>query len=152
MSGRSLLLAGLLLLPAVPATGQAAKAEQEVRAAVTRYRDAIRRRDLAALERIWANDYAFTNARGQVLSKAQRLANLRSGATALRSVKADERELEVRLYGTVAVVTSRVSIAGQYSGEEERGDYRSLHVWVKRGGRWQLVANQLTKIAPSRRG
>ena len=50
---------------------------------IERYKTALTKKDTAALERIWADDYTFINASGVVLTKAERLANLKSGATNL---------------------------------------------------------------------
>jgi ketosteroid isomerase-like protein len=143
------LLALFVVVVAVtsPAFGQGTTAEQEVTVMLQKHRTALVQRDTLVLKEIWADEYTFTNASGQILSKAQRIANLRSGATALRSIKAPEQEVKVRVYGDAAVVTSRARIEGRYSGQEGTGEFRSLHVWVKRGGRWQLVANQITKVA-----
>jgi ketosteroid isomerase-like protein len=87
------------------------------------------------------------NASGDVLTKAQRLANVKSGATTLDSIK-EEEEIIVRVYQNSAVATSRVTIKGQYGGQSTSGQYRSTHVWVKGSTGWQLVSNQLTTLAP----
>src|SRR6266704_6212366 len=128
------------------AQGADAVAEQEVRQAIKKYRAALLQRDAATLEQIWTDDYTFTNGAGETHSKAQRLANLKSGATSLGSISEDE-DIKVRVYGKVAVATSRVTIKGQYNGKEASGQYRSIHVWVKGAAGWQLVANQLTRVA-----
>ena len=99
------------------------------------------------LEKIWADDYVFVNASGDVLTKAQRLANAKSGATTLDSIK-EEESITVRVYQNSAVATSRVTIKGQYSGQPTSGQYRSTHVWVKAPAGWQLVSNQLTALPP----
>ena len=57
------------------------KSQQEVREAIEKYRAALLRRDIPALEQIWTDDYFFVNAAGEMLTKGQRLANLKSGAT-----------------------------------------------------------------------
>ena len=128
------------------AQGADAAAEQEVRQAIKKYRAALLQHDAATLEQIWADDYTFTNGAGETVSKAERLANLKSGATSLGSISEDE-DIKVRVYGKVAVATSRVTIKGQYSGKQASGQYRSIHVWVKGAAGWQLVANQLTPVA-----
>jgi ketosteroid isomerase-like protein len=128
------------------AQGADAVAEQEVRQTIEKYRTALLQRDAATLEQIWADDYTFTNGAGVTFSKAQRLANLKSGATSLGSISEDE-DIKVRVYGKVAVATSRVTIKGQYSGKQASGQYRSIHIWVKGAAGWQLVANQLTRVA-----
>jgi ketosteroid isomerase-like protein len=126
--------------PSSPAT------EREVLQAVDKYRSAILKRDTAALEQIWADDYTFVNGAGEMLSKAQRLQNIKSGATSLDSVTQGD-DVKVRIYRDTAVVTTRVRIKGQYSGKEAGGQYRSMLVWLKGPSGWQLIANQLTPLA-----
>ena len=122
-------------------------AEQEVLQAIEKYRSAILNRDTAALEQIWADHYTFVNGAGEVLSKPQRLQNIKTGATSLESVT-QGADVKVRTYRDTAVVTSRVTIKGQYSGKEASGQYRSMLVWLKGPSGWQLIANQLTPLAP----
>jgi ketosteroid isomerase-like protein len=126
---------------------QNSKSEQEVRQAIEKYRTALLHRDIPALERIWADDYVFVNASGEILTKAQRLENAKSGSTTLDSIN-EEETITVRVYQNSAVATSRVTIKGQYSGQPTNGQYRSTHVWVKGPAGWQLVSNQLTTLAP----
>jgi ketosteroid isomerase-like protein len=121
--------------------------EQEVRQMIEKYRTALLQRDMPALEKIWADDYVFVNATGDVLTKAQRLENIKSGATALESIK-EEGDVAVRVYENSAVVTSRVTIKGQYSGQAVSGQYRSTVVCVKGSAGWQVVSNQLTALTP----
>src|SRR5438067_11823350 len=120
--------------------------EQEVRQAIEKYRTALLRRDVPSLDQIWTDDYFFVNASGEMLTKAQRLANLKSGATTLESIN-EEEDLKVRIHQNTAVATSRVTIKGQYSGQPTSGQYRSIHIWVKGLTGWQLVANQLPALA-----
>jgi ketosteroid isomerase-like protein len=127
------------------ATGAAA----EVRAAIRRYDDALRRADVAAVEQFWAPEYTFVNPRGELVTRAARLANLRAGRTAFDSLAPAPQEEQVRTYGDkdiVAVHTTLLTLGGRYGGQSEQGRYRALAVWVRRGGRWQQVASQLTPI------
>src|SRR6059058_2745964 len=101
--------------------------EQEVRQMIEKYRTAILERDIPALE------------------KTERLANIKSGATTLDSIK-NEENVAVRVYQNSAVATSRVTLKGQYSGQPISGEYRSILVWVKGSGGWRLVSNQLTAL------
>jgi len=132
---------------AAQADSENSKSEQEVRQAIEKYRTALLQRDTSALEKIWADDYIFVNASGEVLTKAQRLANAKSGATTLDSIN-EEENINVRVYQNSAVATSRVTIKGQYAGQPTSGQYRSTHVWVKGTAGWQLVSNQLTALPP----
>jgi ketosteroid isomerase-like protein len=122
-------------------------AAQEVKEMIAKYREALVQRDLTALEHIWADDYLFTNANGALLTKAQRLADLESGASGFESINTNEDEVNLRVYGDVVVVNTLITLKGRYGGQETIGEFRSIHVWVRRGGRWQLVANQITRIA-----
>ena len=151
---KPLLLAGLISLVALPlaltqtpSSADNKTAEQEVRAAIEQYRTALMKRDTAALERIWADDYTFINASGTVLTKAERLANAKSGATNLGTIESDPN-MKIRVYGgDVAIAISRVTIKGQYSGKATSGQFQSSIVFAKTPSGWQLVCNQITPIA-----
>jgi ketosteroid isomerase-like protein len=122
---------------------------EEVRASIRRYDDALRRSDTAAVAQFWAPDYTFINPRGELLTRADRLANLRTGRTAFDSLAPVLAEERIRTYGKkdgVAVHTTLLSIGGRYSGRTERGQYRATAIWVRRHGRWQQVASQLTPV------
>ena len=97
-------------------------AEQEVLQAIEKYRSAILNRDTAALEQIWADHYTFVNGAGEVLSKPQRLQNIKSGATSLDSVT-QGADVKVRTYRDTAVVTSRVTIKGPI---QQQGSKRAV--------------------------
>ena len=142
------------LLVAQPArvSGQApasapAAVVAEVREAVRRYDDALRRADVAAVGRFFADEYTFVNAQGQRLSRADRLANLRTGRTAVDSVTHAPQEEQFRSYGDVVLYTTLLTLGGRYSGQAQRGQYRAVVVWVRRDGRWQQVSSQLTRVA-----
>ena len=134
--------------PAQEATPDAAQAEAEVREAVRRYDAALRRADVAAVEPFWAPEYTFVNPRGERLTRDARLANLRAGRTAFDSLTHASREEQIRTYGNgdVAVHTALLTLSARYSGQAQRGQYRAVVVWVRRDGRWQQVASQLTEV------
>ena len=112
---------------------------------VEQHCDGQRKKDVAALERLWADEFVFVNPRGQVLSKADRLENIRSGKTAFKSLTCDQ--MVTKSWGKDwAVTTMRALIEGQYSGEEGSGNYRCTFFWAKPHGRWQLVGLQMTRI------
>jgi hypothetical protein len=59
------------------------------------------------------------------------------------------REERIRTHGKrdgVAVHTTLLSIGGRYSGRTERDQYRATAISVRRHGRWQQVASQLTPV------
>ena len=151
---KHLLLLSLVSLAATPfgfaqtATAADTKTvEQEVRQMIEQYRTALTKKDTAALERIWADDYTFINASGTVVTKAERLANLKSGATSLDTIVTDP-DMKIRVYGgDVAVAINRVTLKGQYSGKATSGQFQAGIVWAKTPAGWQLICNQITPIA-----
>src|SRR5437016_13377999 len=74
--------------PASQAASKTATPADEVKLMEKRYTDALMKKDLAALEKIWSHDYTFTNGQGRLLSRAERLENVRTGAT---ETQADDR-------------------------------------------------------------
>jgi len=127
--------------PAAAAPGIPPALAERIRA----YTDAVVKRDVAALEDLWADDYAFVNPHGNLVTKKQRLENVKSGKTALE-VTARQNE-RVQTYGDTVVTAGRITLKGRYGGKATAGEYRSLMVWVNQQGRWRLAANQLTPIA-----
>jgi ketosteroid isomerase-like protein len=56
----------------------------------------------------------------------------------------DDRQL--RVCGDAAVVTCRTTIKETWKGKDTSGQYRNTDIWVKRAGRWQLLASHTSKI------
>ncbi|HSY47984.1 MAG TPA: nuclear transport factor 2 family protein [Thermoanaerobaculia bacterium] len=131
----------VLTLPLFAAT----KAEDDLNASLTAYRQALVKRDLPALEKTWTDDYTFIDAHGRVLTKADRLADLRSSATSLDKIR-NEDTPRIRVHGDIGIISSVVTITGRYSGKEVSGQFRSTHIWILSGGHWHLMMNQLTPI------
>jgi hypothetical protein len=44
-------------------------------------------------------------------------------------------------------MTHHSTTKGRYKGEDVSGQTQMIHVFVKRNGRWQVVANQATRLA-----
>lgn len=135
-------VAALLMLLSVPAF---ASAEDDLRAALANYRQALVKKDLAALQNIWTDDYTFIDAHGRVRTKADRLADLKSNATTLDRIQHEEPP-RVRVHGEIGIISSDVTLVGRYGHKQVSGVFRSTHIWVLAGGRWQLLMNQLTAV------
>ncbi len=119
--------------------------EQAVRQLLNEISAALSRNDSAALDRIYADSYTLTNENGVVLTKAPRLAAIKSGDLKYESFV---RETEsVRVYGDTAVTVGRVTLKGQSRGQAVSGQFRNTVILVRKGGRWQVVAAQSTRIA-----
>ncbi len=121
------------------------KVEQELIKLEQDRAQAVIRGDTAFLEQNTADDYTFITPRGTLMTKAQLLANLKSGEIKLQSQNLDD--LQVRVYGETAVLTGRSTQKGQFLGQDSSGQYRFTRVYVKQNGRWQSAAFQSTRIA-----
>lgn len=132
-----------------PASSKIASADAAAERAIEKedrqYAEALRNRDIETLDRVWASDYTFVNPRGELLTKAQRIANIKSGASEFQTMSPQKERLNV--HGALAVEVGRVIVQGEYSGRESSGEYRYTTTWTKVGGRWQILANQITLIA-----
>jgi ketosteroid isomerase-like protein len=105
---------------------------------------AILKRDVAALEPVFADAFVFTGPDGMMQTKAQFLADIKSGDLALES--SELSDMKVRVHGTAAVVTYSTTDKGKYKGKDIGGRYRWTDTFVRRGEKWQLVAGQGTPI------
>jgi ketosteroid isomerase-like protein len=133
--------------PAQDSTSASPAVVAQVHDAVRRYDDALRRADVAAVGQFFAPEYVFVNARGERLTRADRLANLRTGRTAIDSLAHAPQEEQIRAYGNLVLYTTLLTLGGKYSGQAHQGRYRAMVVWVRRDGRWQQVASQMTAVA-----
>lgn len=104
-------------------------------------------RDEMALNRFYADDYVFTNEDGVISNKAREIENITTGMFRLTSFAFSD--VTVRFYGNVAVVTGQNTIKGTWEdiNKDISGPYRFTDVFVKRGGRWQCVASQSSRIS-----
>ena len=94
--------------------------------------------DKKAAGALVADDYVGTTQRGELENKQQYLAGVVPNAD---MVKSDE--YKVTIYGDMAVMTHRGTVQGVRNIQ-----FRSTHIWMKRGGKWQIVAHHGSRIAP----
>lgn len=110
--------------------------------------------DLSAFDRIVADDFLITHSRGRVLDKAQKRADILSNhapPSAPRPAPApgaafriEDSSTLVRVYGGVAVSTGYIVERDPSQGRDDRVYF--TNTYLKRKGRWQVVASQLTRV------
>jgi ketosteroid isomerase-like protein len=106
--------------------------------------DAVVKGDTSASEKYLADNSTFTDPGGMVMDKARSIADFKSGDLKIESSKLDD--MKVRVYGNTAVVTYGTTDKGTYKGKDISGNYRWTDVFVRRNGRWQIVAGQGTRV------
>jgi ketosteroid isomerase-like protein len=134
---------------------QESDAERTIRELEAQIGRAVVAGDRALFDRVLADDFTHTSHSGKFKTRAEFMAEDKAenqpgkpqtGRTIYEAFDVDD--LAVRIYGDTAVVTGRSIPRGRTAkGEPMRGLYRFLRVWVSRGGRWQAVAFQGTRIA-----
>ncbi len=105
---------------------------------------AVVKGDMAYVEKQTAEDYTFVNMFGQATDKKQLLDQMKSGDLKLSAD--DISDVKVRVYGNTAVVTGKSTIKGTMHGQDASGQSLFTRVYVKKGGQWQTVALQQTKL------
>lgn len=125
-------------------TKQKGNAEQGVQQAVDDLVKAVGSNDIAALERIYSDNFVFTNDPGVFQTRAERFNSLKSGKLKYESVKLDD--VKIQMFGDAAVATFRVMSKFIVNGESKTGKFRVTGTFVKNKGRWQEVAAQVTPI------
>ena len=105
---------------------------------------AILKRDFATFGKFLADDAVITTPDGSMRTKAQVLAELKSGDLVLESSAISD--LKVRAFGDAAVVTYITTDKGTYKKQDISGRFRWTDVFVRRGGNWLIVASHGTPI------
>ena len=102
--------------------------------------------DTAVLETILADDFMGVSPTG-VATKAQNITEAKTNAPNITNATYVADAYAVRfLDPNTAVMTHSALEKGLDKGKEYTEQHWSMHVWVKRDGRWQVVASQSTPI------
>jgi hypothetical protein len=91
-----------------------------------------------------APEWSVTHITGDVVTKAQALAMCRESHHVIAEMTIDD--VSVRPYGDAAVVTGR-TVAVTAGDTPETVRLRFTDVFVRRAGRWQVVASHATRVA-----
>ena len=94
--------------------------------------------DKKAAEALLADDFVGTTQRGEIENKTQYLASVMPNSD---MVKADD--YKITIHGDIAIMTHRSTVDGVRNIQ-----FRSTHVWIKRNGRWLLLAHHGSQISP----
>jgi hypothetical protein len=139
-------LVAVCLLVVPLAWSQGGNVEQQIKKLTDQLIAAELKADTSSYEKLLAEDYTGIYSNGRLVTKAQDVEDLKSGALKYESI--DLREIKIRAYGYTAVAVSLVSTKSTRGGKSISADYRVTRVWVKRKGNWKTVAFQATRVAP----
>jgi hypothetical protein len=94
--------------------------------------------EMTAYDRIVADDFTITHSNGQVLNKAEKRANIIADHITDPASPFRMGESTVRVYENAAVSTGYII--------EKNSTVRFTNTYVRKDGRWQVVASQLNRI------
>ena len=135
-----ILLSAALLAPA----GTDAKAEKDILAALDIWRQAVIKRDRAALEKVLHPDLVYCHSNGLIENRAQQIQHMVGSSVDYEAI--DFADTVVRFHGAMALVTGKV-VYHQVSkkGDKTVTNLAVLSVWTKGPQGWQMIGRQSTR-------
>ena len=143
--------AGPVALPALARQGLHERkhdAKKQVEALEERWREARLAGDVATMDKMLSDDYIGISMTGQVSTKAQQLDRVREHRVVLTRI--DLGDMQIKLVGAIAIVTSRADVTGTNDGVTIQGTYRYTRVYQRQpSGVWKITSFEATRV-PSR--
>lgn len=107
---------------------------------------AVPRGDRQVFEAFFADDVIYTRSAGMTVDKNEILRNIGVRATNEPNATYEADDFTVHPYGTVAIVNFRLIQHNQQDGKKETNYFRDTGTFLKRNGKWQVVAWQATRV------
>jgi ketosteroid isomerase-like protein len=120
-------------------------AKRQVEALEEQWRQAQLSGDVATMDSLLSDDYIGISMTGQVNTKMQQLDRMRTHKLSLS--KLDLGEMQVKLVGAIAIVTSRAEVEGTNEGIPVKGTYRYTRVYQRLpSGNWKITSFEATRV------
>ena len=140
----------LLCMSSLAAAAQTAPDGPELTRLLNEFLAGAGKGDAAVHDRFWADDVIYTRSAGVRTNKAEIMTGLRSAP----APKPDDpttiytaEDIVIHQYGNTAVVAFRlVSSTTNKDGTKKVGNNLNTGVFLKRNGKWQVVAWQSTVV------
>ena len=127
-----------------PIGGSKAQLQKQIGRLEQQWRLAALANDTATLSALLADSYVGIGPDGTISGKAEELQARTSGMARLQELEVLDRK--IRIYGTTAVVTSKVRIQGVYWGQALLGEYRYTRVWSLTRAQWRVVSFEANRV------
>jgi ketosteroid isomerase-like protein len=126
-------------------------AKRQVEALEEQWRTAQLAGDVDAMDKMLSDDYIGISMSGQVNTKAQQLDRARNHKLTL--TRLDLGEMQVKMVGSIAIVTSRAQVEGTNDGVPVKGTFRYTRVYQHLpSGAWKITSFEATRVPESRDG
>jgi ketosteroid isomerase-like protein len=106
---------------------------------------AMAEKDVATLDRIIADDLIYTHSSARIDTKKTLIGAMESGATVYTAV--EPSDVVAQDFGNVVVLTGVAAISVKSGGVANSFRVRFVDVYANRGGQWQMVTWQSTRLA-----
>lgn len=108
------------------------------------------RNDIAMHDRFWADELVYTSALGRRKGKADIMRELRAEPSTPKPEEGTTvytaEEIRTQQYGDTAIVAFRLVATTDKAGTKEVKNYLNTGTFLKRNGKWQVVAWQATAM------
>jgi ketosteroid isomerase-like protein len=149
---RSLAIVICVLFIAVPSFGQTAKDGNELTRLLNEFLAGASVNDAKVHDRFWADDLIYTRSAGVRTNKPALMENVRKAP----APKPDDpkttytaEDIQIHQYGETAVVAFTLVASTIKGTSTDISHYLNTGTFVKRSGRWQVVAWQSTAVPKS---
>lgn len=123
--------------------------KKQVEAMEEHWRTAQLTGDVATMDKMLSDDYIGISMNGQVTTKAQQLNRVRERKFVLNQINLGE--MQVKLVGAIAIVTSHAQVSGTNDGVPISGSYRYTRVYQHLpSGAWKITSFEATRVPPAR--
>lgn len=117
---------------------------EEIKDLEERRRNAMLADDVAALDRMFAPQLAYTHSNADVDNKAEYLEKLGNGHFDYRALNFSDQLIQFA--GDAALITGRMTGEVVIGGVTRKLNSQTTVVWIRLDGRWQLLTFQSTPI------
>ena len=101
-------------------------------------------KDGDTLNHLLADNWAYTNERGEVLSKEQWVNNIKTRKFGMNNIIHDDIRMDQ--FGDTVIVMGRSTSSLHYQGKISRGPRRFELVFAKMDGNWKLVGHFVSLV------
>ncbi len=123
--------------------------EQALRKLDEQTLEAIIKNDRSFFEGLWTDDVLITDKNGKVTTKADVIKNIQPTPPDVKYMFTRE-DVKIHIYGDTAVVSGRTVGPIQVGTQTIPLDERSTDTYVRRGGKWVVVATHTSEIPAAR--
>lgn len=104
-------------------------------------------KDIAALDRFFADDFIFVAANGAVYNKKKFLDEIKADTEPAPQQTLNYEDFKARAYGKTTIVNYVLAVSGKdKDGKDYTNRYRMSVVWIKQKGVWRITNFHSTRV------